>query len=133
MLKPNGSVRICSDYKLTLNRALALDTYPIPRLEDLLSSLAGAKHFSKLDMSQAYAQLKLERQSKHYTTINTHRGLFQYSCLPFGFSSAPGIFQRIMEGMLSDLLGVLCYLVDILMWGSSEQERDERVHALLSR
>ena len=133
VVKSNGSIRLCGDYKLTVNRALNLDTYPIPRLEDLLSSLAGAKIFSKLDMSQAYAQLRIDDRSKQYTTINTHRGLFQYNRLPFGVSSAPGIFQRTMEGVLGDLSGVLCYLDDILMWGSTEQEHDERVTAVLSR
>ena len=133
VVKTNGSIRICGDYKLTANRAITLDTYPIPRLEDMLSSLTGARVFSKLDMSQAYAQLKLDESSKPYTTINTPRGLFQYNRLPFGVSSAPGIFQRTMEGLLSDLPGVLCYLDDILMWGSSEKEHNDRVEAVLSR
>ena len=57
VLKPNGSIRICGDYKLTVNRAARLDTYPIPKLEDLFSKIAGSSLFTKLDMSQAYAQL----------------------------------------------------------------------------
>ena len=76
VLKPNGTVRLCGDYKLTVNRAARLDTYPIPTLDDLFSRLSGGSVFSKLDMSQAYAQLCLDDTSKKYTVVNTHRGLF---------------------------------------------------------
>ena len=71
--------------------------------------------FFKLDMSQAYAQLCLDEESKMYTVINTHRGLFKYNRLSFGISSAPGIFQRAMENLLKDIPGVFCYLDDILI------------------
>ena len=84
VLKPNGSIRICGDYKLTVNRAARLDTYPIPKLEDLFSKLAGSSLFTKLDMSQAYAQLMLDDASKPYTVINTYRSLFAYNRLCFG-------------------------------------------------
>ena len=133
VVKPNGSIRICGDYKLTVNRALAQDTYPIPRLEDLLSSLSNAKLFTRIDMSQAYAQLRLDETSKVYTTINTTKGLYQYNRLPFGVSSAPGVFQRTMEGILSDLPGVSCYLDDVLIYGATKQEHDSRVTAVLNR
>ena len=83
MLKPNGKIRLCGNYKLTVNRAAKLDTYPIPTLDDLFSGLAGGKVFSKLDMNQAYAQLCLDDKFKQYTVINTHRGLFQYNRLSF--------------------------------------------------
>lgn len=121
VLKPDGSVRICGDYKLTVNRAARLDTYPIPNLQDLFSGLSGGKVFSKLDMSQAYAQLCLEEESKTYTVINTHRGLFKYNRLCFGVSSAPGIFQRAMENLLRNIPGVFCYLDDILISADSEE------------
>ena len=77
--KGDNSIRLCGDYKLTVNRAASVDTYPIPCLHDLFSKLAGGIIFSKLDMSQAYAQLCLDEESKQYTVINTHRGLFKYN------------------------------------------------------
>ena len=132
VLKPNGSVRICGDYKLTVNRAVKIDTYPIPRLEDLFAALSGGKFFTKLDMSQAYNQLCLDDESKPYTVINTHRGLFRYNRLCFGVSSAPGIFQRAMEQLLRGLPGVLCYLDDILICGSSAEEHSSRLRKVLS-
>jgi hypothetical protein len=131
VLKSDGSIRICGDYKLTVNRALQLDTYPIPLLEDLFATLAGGKIFSKLDMSQAYAQLQLDEDSRVYTTINTHRGLFRYNRLAFGISAAPGIFQRAMEQLLRGMQGVLCYLDDILISGATESEHLDRLKTVL--
>ena len=78
--------------------------------------------FSKLGLSQAYQQLELEKESKRYTVINTHRGLFWYNRLPFGVSSAPGIFQRAMESLLRDIPYVTVYLDDILISGVSQDK-----------
>ena len=93
VVKKDGTVRICGDFKMTVNRASKLDCYPIPKVADLLAKLAGRKSFSKLDMSRAYHQLVLKEGSRKYVVINTHQGLFQFNRLPFGVSSAPGIFQ----------------------------------------
>ena len=71
--------------------------------------------FPKLDLTQAYQQLKLDATSQKYLVIKTHRGLFRYTRLPFSVSSALGIFQRVMEDLLQDIPGVLVYLDDILI------------------
>ena len=92
IMKSDNSIRICGDYKITVNQVSKLDNYPIPKVEDLLATLGGGEKFTKLEMSQAYQQLQLDDESKRYTTINTHKGLFQYNRLPYGISSAPGIF-----------------------------------------
>lgn len=133
VVKSDGSIRVCGDYKLTANRAIKLDTYPIPKPEDLFSSLSGGKYFSKLDMSQAYCQLRIDETSQDITVINTHRGLFKYNRLCFGISAAPGIFQRSMEQLLQGIPGVLCYLDDILICGKSEVEHKSRLQAVLAR
>ena len=86
------SIRICGDFKLTVNTASKLDRYPIPKIDDLVATLAGGERFTKLDMSQAYLQLVLSEDSKQYVVINTHKGLFRYNRFPFGIASAPGIF-----------------------------------------
>ena len=132
VVKANDKIRLCGDYKLTVNRAARLDTYPIPSLDDLFSGLAGGKYFSKLDMSQAYAQLCLDEDSKKYTVINTHRGLFKYNRLSFGISAAPGIFQRAMEELLKDIPSVFLYLDDILISGATEAEHLERLRLVLA-
>jgi hypothetical protein len=107
VLKPDKkSVRICGDFKQTINPVSKLDKYPIPKAEDLFAKLAGGKKFTKLDLSQAYQQLPLDKESKQYVVINTHKGLFQYTRLPYGISSAPG---RTMENLLKGIPGVEVY------------------------
>ena len=100
VVKGDGSIRICGDYKVTVNRAARLDTYPLPRFGDLFAALGRGKTFTKLDLAHAYQQIALEEESKEYATINTHKGLYRYNRLPFGVASAPSIFQRTMEGIL---------------------------------
>jgi len=74
-MKNDGHVRICGDYKVTVNREAKLDKYSIPQIEELFASLAGVKAFAKLDLSHAYLQIPLE-MSQQYVAINTHKGLF---------------------------------------------------------
>ena len=95
MPKTDGGVRICSDYKVTINPVLEVDRYPLPTPEDLFATVSGAKYFSKLDLSHAYQQVELEPKSRKLVTVSTHRGLYQYNRLPFRVASAPAIFQRL--------------------------------------
>ena len=77
---------------MTINPNSKLNRYPIPKVEDLFTTLANGKVFTKVDLAQAYQQLKLDSRSKKIVVINTNKSLFQYTKLPFGISSAPGIF-----------------------------------------
>ena len=131
--KANGDLRLCGDYKVTVNRVAKAESYPIPRFEDLLAALPKASYFSKLDLSQAYQQLVVDEATQELLTINTHRGLFKVKRLAFGISSAPGLFQRVMETILQGLPGVVVFLDDILIVGSTKTEHDARLRMVLSR
>ncbi|XP_062401725.1 LOW QUALITY PROTEIN: uncharacterized protein K02A2.6-like [Sardina pilchardus] len=133
IVKPDKSIRICGDYKVTVNPVSKLDNYPIPKTEDLLAVLGGGHKFTKLDMSQAYQQLPLEENSKTFTTINTHRGLYQYTRLPYGVSSAPGIFQRTMDNLLQGLPQVVVRVDDILVTGKDDASHLQNLGTVLSR
>ena len=133
VLKRDGSIRICGDYKVTTNRVAKLDKYPLPRIEDLFASLSGGTCFSKLYLSHAYQQIELEEESREYTIINTHKGLFRYNRLPFGIASAPSIFQRVMDTLLQGIPGVCVYIDDILVAGSTEEEHLARLSEVLKR
>lgn len=128
-----ASVRICGDYKLTVNQAPKLDSYPIPKIKDLFATLAGGKNFSKLDMSQSYQQLPLEEESKKYVVINTQWGLYRYNRLLFGISSAPGIFQRTMENLVQGISWVVVFIDDILITGTTEHKHLVGLEEVLTR
>ena len=98
------SLRLCEDFKVTVNKTSKLVSYPIPKVEDLFATWAHGKAFSKLDLSQAYQQILLDDDSKKYVVVNTHRVLFRYNRVPFGISSTPGIFQRVMECLLYSII-----------------------------
>ena len=103
--------------KVTVNKVIKLDTYPLPFVDEHFANLSGGVSFSKLDLSQAYHQLPLDEESRKFTTVNTPSGLYNYLRLPYGISSAVGIFQRIIESILKNIDGVCVYLDDILMTG----------------
>ena len=127
------SVRICGEFKQTVNRAAKLDRYPIPKIEDLFASLTGGQKFSKLDLSQDYNQIVLDEESRKYVVINTHKGLYRFNRLPFGVASAPGIFQRVMENLLRDIPHVTVYLDDVLVTGKDDREHLAILDIVLDR
>ena len=92
---------------MTINLASKLDNYPIPKENDLFTKLVGGQKFTKLDLSQAYQQMRLSDESKKYLTVNTTKGLFQPTRLPYGVKSAPGIFQREIENRLPRVPGTV--------------------------
>ena len=77
-------MRLCGDYKVTVNQMTKTDTYPLPVIEDMLACLAGGTAFSKLDLAHAYQQVVLDDESKAIATITTHKGLYRVNRLPFG-------------------------------------------------
>ena len=133
VVKQDGSVRICGDYKLTANRVITLESYPIPRIEELFASLSGGVKFSKLDLKNAYLQLELEKNSKQYTTINTHKGLFHYNRLPFGIASAPAIFQRAIETLLQGIPYTCAYFDDIVVTGKIDDEHLQNLQVVFQK
>ncbi|XP_072348668.1 LOW QUALITY PROTEIN: voltage-dependent T-type calcium channel subunit alpha-1I [Scyliorhinus torazame] len=122
VIKPDGSVRICGDFKMTINPVLCADLYPLPLREDLFSGISGEQQFSKIDLSQTYLQMKVAAESEPLLMIVAHKGQFGYNCPPCGITSAPALFQTSMDQMLSGLNDVQCYLGDILITGRTEEE-----------
>ncbi|XP_044760384.1 uncharacterized protein K02A2.6-like [Coccinella septempunctata] len=132
VLKKGGQeVRLCGDYKVTINPCIEVDKYPLPRIENLLGALGGGKKFSKLDLSQAYQQICVDDESKELLTISTHKGLFRYNRLTYGVASAPAKFQKIMESLLSGIEGVEIFLDDILVTGPNDEKHLSRLEKVL--
>lgn len=128
----SDKVRICGDFK-NVNQCLKTEHYPLPNIEDLFQPLANGKVFTVLDISNAFQQLKVSEDSRPYLTVNTHLGLFRYTRLPFGISSAPSIYQSIMDQVLQGIPNVGCYIDDIIISGSDLSSCKDRVEQVLSR
>jgi len=131
--KQDGTIRICSNYKLTVNKFAKPDIYPLPKIDELSTALTGGRAFSKLDLSQAYQQLELSDESKPYTTINTYRGLYHYNRLMFEVSVTLAIFLRILETLLHGIPNVCVYLGDILVTGKTDKEHLDNLREVLTR
>lgn len=90
-----------------------MDQHPLPRPVEIFASLAGGQTFTKLNLAHAYQQMLPSEEFQKLVIINTHKGLYQYTRLPFGFTSTPAIFQRAMDVVLQGSPNVMCYLDDV--------------------
>ena len=132
--KPDGDVRICSDYKVGVNDKLCSDSYPLPRIETAFSAMSGMRYFAKLDLAAAYNQIELEEESREVTTINTPIGLLRWTRLPFGVKTASAQFQRAIEAVVEgDIPNVIIYQDDIAIGGKDETELEDRVQAVIKK
>lgn len=131
--KPDGSVRLCGDFKQTINPCMRVDQYPIPNIEEIFTRLNGGIKFTKLDFSDAYLQVELEDSSKPLTTISTPFGFFQYRRMPFGISNAPAIFQSISDQIISGIPHSAVFLDDIIVSGRNMEEHMNNLKEILSR
>ncbi|XP_037504865.1 uncharacterized protein K02A2.6-like [Rhipicephalus sanguineus] len=131
--KKDGSLRICGDYRSTVNQAVKSNVYPLPTSKELFARLGRGRVFSKLDLTQAYQQLLVDEETAELLTINTVQGLYKVCRLPFGVSIAPGVFQRTMDMVLAGMPQVAVYLDDILIASESIEEHQRMLAEVLSR
>ena len=133
LLKTSGEVRLCGSYDLTVNKACNVEQYPLPNVSELLTKLAGGEKFSIIDLKEAYMQVPLDEASQRYTVVNTHRGLMAATRLVYGISSAPAIFQRLMDTLLAGIPHTAVFLDDVCVTGASEEEHVRNVDEVLKR
>lgn len=133
ILKPNGELRICGDYKVTINKFLIDYKYPLPRIDEIFAALQGGKLFTKLDLSNAYNQLELDRESQLLCTWSTHIGTLKMKRMPFGIKPAAAIFQKTMENLLREIPGVVVYQDDITVTGKNLQQHVANLKLVLSK
>lgn len=131
--KANGSVRICGDFKVTVNPNLNTAQYPLPKIDDIFANLENGGRYTKIDLKDAYLQLEVDEQSQELLTISTHKGLFRYKRLCFGISSAPAIFQRTIEQIISGIPGVQVILDDLVITGKTDQDHLNHLEAVLQQ
>lgn len=131
--KSDGSIRICGDYKVSLNPLINIDRYPLPKPDELFSKIANSKYFTKIDLSHAYQGIRVSESLRKLLTLSTHRGLFEPQRLMFGIASAPAIFQREIESLLCGINKTVCFLDDILIGGKAFSEHVKAVREVLTR
>ncbi|KAF2885332.1 hypothetical protein ILUMI_20864, partial [Ignelater luminosus] len=133
VLKPDGFIRICADFKITINRFLSKEHYPLSNPKDIYASLAGRVVFTSLDLSEAYLQLPVHKESQHLLKINTHAGLFQYQRLAFGIAPGPPRYQKVTDRILIGMDGTSCHLDNILIAGKLRADCPKKTLLVLAR
>jgi hypothetical protein len=114
--KKDNTWRFCVDYR-RLNDVTQHDAYPLPRIDDSLSTLSGSRYFSTLDLVSGYWQVPMSIEAQEKSAFVTRSGFWKWRVLPFGLTSAPATFQRLMERVLRGLhwKTLLLYLDDIVV------------------
>lgn len=134
--KPNGEkrYRLVVDYK-RLNAVTVPDTYPIPDINATLASMGDAKFFTTIDLTSGFHQIPMKPSDIPKTAFSTMNGKFEFLRLPFGLKNAPAIFQRMIDDVLKEFIGRICYVYidDIIVFGRSEEETLRNVDTIFKR
>lgn len=130
--KKDGTWRFCVDYR-RLNSITKKDVYPLPRIDDALDCLHSASYFSSIDLRSGYWQIPMHPADKEKTAFITPDGLYEFNVMPFGLCNAPATFERFMDTILRGLKWnvCMCYLDDIVIFGRTFREHNERVDIVL--
>ena len=121
---------MCIDYR-GVNKLAVKNKYPLPRIDDLMDRLKGARYFSSLDLQSGYHQIRIAEKDVAKTAFRTHKGLYEFLVLPFGLTNAPAAFQREMKAIFDHLPYVLVYLDDILVYSNSLEEHKAHLKEVL--
>ncbi len=132
--KKSGELRVCIDYR-PLNQITVKDAFPLPRIDECIDNLKGAKYFSSLDLTQGYLQVKVPEADREKTAFRALGSLYEFRRLPFGLCNSPATFSRLMGKCLGDMQGngIIIYLDDIMVFSSTALEMAERLAAVFQR
>lgn len=130
--KKDGKLRLCVDYR-ALNKITVKNKCPLPRIDELLDRLQGAKYFTSLDLKSGYHQIRVAPEDISKTAFRTRYGHFEFTVLPFGLCNAPGTFQSLMSEIFREYTDefVLVYLDDIMIYSKSLPEHLDHLKSVL--
>ena len=131
--KKDGQPRFCIDYRM-LNQCTKKDAYPLPRIDETLEMMRGSEYFCTLDLASGYWQLAMAPEDREKTAVITHKGLYQFTVLPFGLCNAPSTFERFMEITLKGMVGRTClvYIDDVIVFGEDAAQCLQRLDEVLA-
>jgi putative transposase len=130
--KTTGEFWMCVDYG-ALNKVTIPNKYPLPRIDDLLERVKGAKVFSSLDLLPAYHQIRLVDDSFVKTALKTPFGLFEYKVMPVGLTKTPSVFMAVMNDVLQGPKFVSVYLHDILIFSKTPEEHIKHIATVVDK
>ena len=132
--KKDSTWRFCVDYR-KLNAVTQQDAYPLPRIDESLDALAGSRFFSTLDLVSGYWQVPMDADAQEKAAFVTRSGFWKWKVLPFGLTSAPATFQRLMEKVLQGLhwQTLLLYLDDVIVIAPDFNTHIQRLREVLQR
>ena len=130
--KKDGSVRFCVDYR-KLNAVTVKDTYPLPRIDEMLDKLGKSKFFSTIDLASGYWQIEIAEEDREKTAFSTGEGLYEFNVLPFGLTTAPSTFQRTLEFILMDVAHCLVYIDDVIVFSETFEDHLKELTQVFKR
>ena len=130
--KPSGEIRLCVDMRCA-NEAIQRERHPIPTIDEVLLDMNQSTVFSKLDLKWGFHQIELAEESRGITTFTTHCGLYRYKRLMFGITSAPEVYQHVIQQTLQGCDGVQNIADDIIVHGPTIEVHDQRLIKVLER
>ena len=115
--KPDGSLRLCADYR-ALNRMTVKNRYPLPLISEIMDRIKGTKHFTRLDVRDAFNRIRVAEGEEWKTAFRTRYGHFEYLVMPFGLCNALATFQSYINDALNEFLDIFCvaYLDGVLIY-----------------
>ena len=131
--KSDKTLRICGNYKRTLNMVLDTKQYPLPTAEECFYAMKGGEKFSKIDIRAAYNHIALREEDQDLTTMTTPHGLMKWTRLPYGVSSATAIFQDVLTKVLQGIDHCVRRVDDILITGRDDEDHKARLILVLER
>ena len=131
--KSDGTVRICGDFKSTLNPQLRPEQHPMPKIEDIFATLSGGEKFTKLDLTQAYLSINIDPEHRKYVTINTQKGLYQYNRVPYGVTDSGAKFQKPLDQLLAGAPGTQAMVDDVIITGKDDVEHLQNLEEVIRR
>ena len=130
--KKTGELRFCIDYRKLKNEATNKDAYPLPRIDECVDAMSGARWFSTFDLRSGYHQVLLDPASSDKTTFISREGTFRFKVLSVGLCNAPATFQRLMDLVMSEFKLEVClvYLDDIIVFSKKLPDHLQRLRKI---